>query len=505
MNGPHQPEQMPHRNRGRWQTATLVAIGFIILLSTSATLFTSYSYWGDEMFSVVESLAPIKEFIHSWILWDVHPPLYQVLLRGWIVIFGDGELATRFLSFLFVILALVSMALLTASRPFFFRLVAVSFLAASPASAFYAQETRSYGMMLGLSTLVTLLAMDLREKAGTASIKERWGFGVLALLLSLTHYFGLVWVAFLTILQLVRPSHPLERRQGMILASLLFVWPIVHLLFGELTSKTGGNFWITMTIPIIATVNHAISGLLPGLEISRQPLLFLRWGVVTLLLLVLSWPLTSWKNIGTQISRSAQLSLRHTRLMALMIVIFVAIIALIDLNTPISTARNFIVLLPALALILAGFSQALYERLRGWRRLLLFAILTIGLVVQLKSAAVAVAAKSYPRSNWKDLAAAIRNSNICDEGCYSDFADSYFNYYFRGLNLKPLPKDGGRTNSPLLLMADKPMDKAVRLMASEHLCFQSHQASSGPVVLLPKKMLETRSLEGLGLLPCPAS
>lgn len=501
MNASSQPEQLSHGNPGRWQGAALTALGLLLLLSTSRSLFTSYSYWGDEMFSVVESMAPTKEFLYNWILWDVHPPLYQVLLRGWMGLFGHGEIATRLLSFLFVIFSLVSMVVLTARRPFFFRLVAVCFLASSPAFAFYAQETRSYGMMLGLSTLVTLLAMDLREKADAAAMKERWGYGVLALLLSLTHYFGLVWVVFLTILQLLRPTHPLERRQGLILAPLLFVWPIVHLLFGELNSKTGGHFWIEISVPVISSFNNAISGLLPGMEISRQPLLSLRWIVVALLLLVLSWPLTSWKNAGTQISRLAKLSLRQSRLLALMIVLFISLMALVDLHTPITTARNFIVLLPALALVLAGFSQALFERLQGWRRLLLFSVLTLGLVLQLKSAATAVTAKAYPPSNWKHLAGAIRSSGLCQEGCYADFAKTYWTYYFDNVNLQPLPKDGEAISSPLLLR--KFTDQAARSQASDHLCFQAHQTSLSPVLLLPPKMVDRRSLAGLGLSPCP--
>jgi hypothetical protein len=65
------------------------------------------------------------------------PPPYQLLLRGWMALFGSGELSTRFLSFLFVVLAVLCMAMLPARRSFFFRLVAVGFLGSSPALAVY--------------------------------------------------------------------------------------------------------------------------------------------------------------------------------------------------------------------------------------------------------------------------------------------------------------------------------------------------------------------------------
>jgi hypothetical protein len=503
MKAPQHPEPSLQAIPGRWQGAVLAFVGALLLLGASRHLLTSYSYWGDEMFSVVESLAPGKEFLHRWILWDVHPPLYQVLLRGWMALFGSGERATRLLSFFFVALAVGLMARLTASRPFFFRLVAVAFLGASPALAFYGQETRSYGMMLGLSTLVTLLAMNLREKGGAATARERWGYGVAALLLSLTHYFGLVWVGFLTILQLVKPTHPSERRQGMILVPFLFIWPVIHLLFGELNSKTGGNFWIEISVPILSSVNNAMSGLLPGLEISRQPPLLLRWVVVALLLLVLSWPWATWRRVGAQLSESAQLSLRQSRELAAMIVIFIALMAVMDLHTPITTARNFIVLLPALALALAGLSQALFERLRGWRRLLLIAALALGLVLQLKSAAHAVAGKAYPPSNWKGLAMAMRKVAVCEQGCFADFANTYWTYYFPDMKLRPLPKDGSPVNGPLVLL--KPANPAVKAAAAGHVCFQAKQSASSPVILLPPRMVDRPALAAVGLSPCPAS
>jgi len=242
---------------------------------------------------------------------------------------------------------------------------------------------------------------------------------------------------------------------------------------------------------------------LPGLEISRQPPLLLRWVVVALLLLVLSWPWATWRRVGAQLSESAQLSLRQSRELAAMIVIFIALMAVMDLHTPITTARNFIVLLPALALALAGLSQALFERLRGWRRLLLIAALALGLVLQLKSAAHAVAGKAYPPSNWKGLAMAMRKVAVCEQGCFADFANTYWTYYFPDMKLRPLPKDGSPVNGPLVLL--KPANPAVKAAAAGHVCFQAKQSASSPVILLPPRMVDRPALAAVGLSPCPAS
>jgi len=59
-----------------------------------------YSYWVDELISVnvsSQSLSALYQFLLS----DTHPPLYQVFLKLWMKAFGSGEIATRFLSWLF--------------------------------------------------------------------------------------------------------------------------------------------------------------------------------------------------------------------------------------------------------------------------------------------------------------------------------------------------------------------------------------------------------------------
>ncbi len=488
----------------RWRGPIVTLVGTLLLLNASRHLLSSYSYWGDEIFSVTGSLAPLKDFVKVWLLWDVHPPLYQIVLRGWVGLFGSSELTTRLLSFIFVVLAVLCMAMLTAGRPFFFRLVAVVFLGSSPALAFYGQESRSYGMVLGLSTLVTLLAMNLRKKAGNASRTERWLFVVCAVLLSLTHYFGWLWVGFVTCLQLLKPTHPAERRQALILVPIVCIWPVIHLLFGELTGKTGGDFntWLKISVPLFSSINRALSGLLPGLELSRQPEFILRWPLVALLLLMLFWPSPNRRQGGHQLNSSTRLALRQSIELGSMILIFIGLIAVIDLHTPISTARNFIVLLPALALTLAGVSQALLERLHDWRRLLLLGALALELTLQLNSGAQALTEKAYPVSNWKELAAAISDLKLCQEGCFSDFTNTYWTYYFHPTNLKPLPEDGSLINSPVVLL--DPKNPAAQKSAPNHVCFQAWQTAKSPQLLVPPGMVDRMDLTAKGLSPCSA-
>jgi uncharacterized membrane protein len=95
----------------------------VLVVSASRGLFRSYSYWGDEIFSVFGSELPWNEMLSQWILQgDIHPPLYHVLLKLWMNLFGSSELATRFFSFLCGTVALITLAVYTRKRSFTFRL-----------------------------------------------------------------------------------------------------------------------------------------------------------------------------------------------------------------------------------------------------------------------------------------------------------------------------------------------------------------------------------------------
>lgn len=492
---PRQDGANPSRT-GRWQDVLLAAVVAILLLLAARHLPSGYSYWGDEMYSIAYSLSPREVFWGTWVPGDVHPPLYQLLLSSWMKLFGTGEVATRLLSFLFVALALGLMAILTAGRSLLFRLVAVCFLGSSPAFAYYGQETRSYGMMLGLSTLVTLLAMDLRAKSGGAPSKERWIFGVFALLLSITHYFGFIWVGVLCLFQISRPTTAAERKQGLILLALILIWPLIHIALGGLISETGGSFWIDLPVPILSTVNRAMTGLLPGLEISIQPQRAIRWVVVGLVLLLLSWPLSQWRQSLRASGDSVRLGVHQSNELAGLIVVFIVLVALVDLHSPMSTARNFIVLLPAMALMLAGWSDALAARLRGPRRLLLFTGLALLLLLQLNAAAAFVASKAYPPADWKTLGKVLRQLDLCRDGCPSDMANTYFNYYFTGL--VPLPtKPSASDPRPIVLKEANPR------IAASHRCYAPRQSGGVPVLMVPPAFTDTAALSKAGLSPCP--
>ena len=147
------------------------------------------SYWDDELFSVRVSMSR-DSLWQTCRLFENNMAAYYLVLYGWIKGFGVTEYATRSLSLLFSIAALVHCWFL--SRRFFSRpasWVASLVMLCNPLFIYHAAETRSYAMLLWLSVLATDIFFRLLERP------TRWRFLAYGLVLSLgvyTHYFGLL-------------------------------------------------------------------------------------------------------------------------------------------------------------------------------------------------------------------------------------------------------------------------------------------------------------------------
>ena len=110
-------------------------------------------YWIDEGIAVgiaSHDLADIPRILAQ----DGNPPLYYLLLHGWMLAFGTGEAATRALSLLFA-LAAVPASFWAGSAIFDRRagVLAAAGAAGSPFLSYYAQETRMYSLVALLSIL----------------------------------------------------------------------------------------------------------------------------------------------------------------------------------------------------------------------------------------------------------------------------------------------------------------------------------------------------------------
>lgn len=202
-------------------------------------LWVPYSYWLDELGSVAVSKRNLTA-MHEIILADTHPPLYQILLSGWIALFGDSEPATRSLSWLFAMAGLGAVVFYERRSAVVFFVTLILFIVTSPLFIFYANETRSYAMLFFVSVIITALFVKPKRTA--------WDFRVLLIscvAASLTHYFGLIYAGVILVYMLVENVRERNKFIAVAVTGITgLIWPAYHMLFGTILDRLGGNFWV---------------------------------------------------------------------------------------------------------------------------------------------------------------------------------------------------------------------------------------------------------------------
>jgi mannosyltransferase len=133
-------------------------LGLMLLVAVSAGVRTrelGVGLWVDEALSIGiadHRLAEIPAVLRQ----DASPPLYYLLLHGWMAVAGRSEAATHALSVLFAVLA-VPAALWAARGPLGDRAgwFAAVLAAVHPFLTAYAQETRMYALLAALGFVAT--------------------------------------------------------------------------------------------------------------------------------------------------------------------------------------------------------------------------------------------------------------------------------------------------------------------------------------------------------------
>lgn len=176
------------RHAALWLTAAAGILRFYQL--------GNQSFWYDEAVSVDLAGEPLWDLVTGRAKDLGNPPLYPMLLRLWVTVFGAGDVAVRGLSALLGTLA-VPLVLVVGRRtvgPAAALLGTIVFVCA-PFQLQMAQEARAYALLvlLGTASLAALLwALHGDADAdGPARAYGRWLlYGAAAGCLVLTHYFG---------------------------------------------------------------------------------------------------------------------------------------------------------------------------------------------------------------------------------------------------------------------------------------------------------------------------
>ena len=167
------------------------AISFTLALVVSV----GQSVWFDEGYSLMLIERPVSEII-SLTSVDAHPPLYYLMLKLWVSLFGTNELMIRASSALCGAASIVVMALLL--RDLFSKriaLIALPFITFAPFMLRYDYEIRMYALVM----LIGVVSTWLLVKAWRTKQRLWWLlYGVLVVAGMYTLYMSAVfWLAHL--------------------------------------------------------------------------------------------------------------------------------------------------------------------------------------------------------------------------------------------------------------------------------------------------------------------
>ena len=206
------------------------------------------SLWRDEVWSIDFARLDIPRLLDRLRSFDVHPPLYYLLLHYWLILWGESEFATRLLSVLFGSLAII-WSYLVAAR--LFNPTAGVFTAllvtTSAFQVYYAREARGYSLVAFLTLLsYSFFIRCLQDRHWTA----RGGYVVATALLLYTHVYGLFTVlaqnVYWAVVWLCSRRHSYRRGLTWVLLQsvvLLLYAPWLSATLAQ-TERVRQGFWI---------------------------------------------------------------------------------------------------------------------------------------------------------------------------------------------------------------------------------------------------------------------
>ncbi|XDD51703.1 dolichyl-phosphate-mannose--protein mannosyltransferase [Leptospira sp. WS92.C1] len=313
------------------------------------------SPWEDELFSIRASSESSLANLWDWMKNDPHPPLYQTLLYFWFQIFEPTVFYGRLFSALSGILVPLAFYIFSPKElPGRIRISIVALLSLSTGLIYYSQELRSYSLLILFCTSTFAIAL----KTVYENEKERPGlYGVLlgfSLLASYTHFFGFIWSASL-FLGLFISSWIFTKRFPKtefffgIVFEILFL-PALYLLFNS--NKIGIASWIpeaglTAFIVFFDLIFHS------GILKKFVP------GVVASLALMVGFASFYFEKKKNEVDPSVLDANLKKSVITTMIVlaIFSLVLVILSLIQSLITARNLLVIAPALYFLIAtGFS-----------------------------------------------------------------------------------------------------------------------------------------------------
>ncbi|MBU1000456.1 glycosyltransferase family 39 protein [Patescibacteria group bacterium] len=161
-------------------------------------------FWYDEAYTGILANLPFNQFTQVF-KYDVHPPLYITILRSWILIFGNSDLAIRMFSVFSGVLLIPASYFLASGlniakkRPSIKFIVPLIF-AVNPFFVEYAKEARDYSLT---ALMFSVLFIFYYSTSKTRHLNLKWVATSLIIVATfLTHYLTIIGIIFLFLFDL---------------------------------------------------------------------------------------------------------------------------------------------------------------------------------------------------------------------------------------------------------------------------------------------------------------
>jgi hypothetical protein len=213
----------------------LPSLSFILLIGLLLRLpLLGESLWYDEAFTARIATLPL-DALPAAVAADVHPPGYYSLVWLWAHLIGSSALALRLPSLVFGLLSiyLVYRLVLAYGRPENEARLAALLLAMLPSAVYYADEARSYTLLLCL-VLGALLALA-RDR--------QWVFFGLLALIPWVHNLGAFYVAFIILSAIVQRRWWWPSGMGFLVGALWLPLAVLQ------SSTIADGYWTYITLP----------------------------------------------------------------------------------------------------------------------------------------------------------------------------------------------------------------------------------------------------------------
>lgn len=331
--------------------AAVLALALVAGISIRLFKLDSSCLWFDEIFTVHAASQPVNSLLSFVALDLIHPPLFYLILKAWIMIGGEGIVWLRTLPTLIFFASMVPLVLLLKELKQNFNTIILSILVLifSGTTLKYSLEVRMYSLLLCLA----LFSMWIFFR----TINREGGFAALILvniLLVHTHYFGWLIVGSELIAVLIFDRKRIARH---LLAAAVCVAAFLPWFFIVVSSADTGT---GLTQNIGWMVRPGIRDLLTFILNAVEPFYFQMSSDQPVSRFAVTVPLITVCSIGVALGisrlRTAEADTRRTLgMVAVLAIVPLIVVFLISWLSPFSIwgTRHLIILLPPLYILVA--------------------------------------------------------------------------------------------------------------------------------------------------------